>query len=297
MRSPIEPFMEKHFALRLGALFFGMLFSALSIAQQTDCPKHFAGGAAPEFISEKLAHNTVELCFEAYAVMHSGVSRTPLWSAEHLNRARISDAKAMKRRNAFHPEEQLPPNERAELRDYARSGFDRGHMSPSGDMPDESAQYESFSLANIIPQDPNNNQRLWADIEEQTRYLAAHRGELYVITGPMFEGESLRRINGRVLVPTHVFKAVYDPIRKQAGAYIAPNTEGAEYETVPIAELERRINIDLFPGLPSEVKQRKMNLPTPSVRQRRPGPHKENDADGKAQDVVRRILRTFGIRP
>jgi endonuclease G len=289
--------MEKTLALRLGALFFGMILSALSIAQQTECPEHYAGGAAPEFISEKLAHHTAELCFEAYAVMHSGVSRTPLWSAEHLNRARVSDAKAMKRRNTFHPEGQLPPNERAELRDYARSGFDRGHMSPSGDMPDETAQYESFSLANIIPQDPENNQRLWADIEEQTRYLAAHRGELYVITGPMFEGESLRRINGRVLVPTHVFKAVYDPIRRQAGAYIAPNTGGAEYETVPIAELERRINIDLFPGLSPEVKQRKMNLPAPSARQRRPGAHKDSETGGKAQDIIRRILRSFGMKP
>lgn len=282
--------MKKNFSLLLSALLFSAIFSTDSIAQPTSCPEHFAGGEAPEITNEKLAERAQQLCFEAYAVMHSGVSRTPLWSAEHLNRGRISSARAMTRRNNFHPEEQLPANSRAELRDYARSGFDRGHMSPSGDMPTESAQYESFSLANIIPQNANNNQNLWANIEEQTRNLAARRGELYVITGPMFEGASIQRINGRILVPTHVFKAVYDPARRQAGAYIAPNAPGSEYQTVPIAELEKRININLFPRLPADIKQREMDLPAPASR--RSGSQKGNEE----YDFIRRILRSFGIR-
>jgi endonuclease G len=290
IHSPIEVFMRKNIVLRLAALLFGAIAGTVSIAQPTSCPEHFAGGEAPEITNEKLADKSAQLCFEAYAVMHSGISRTPLWSAEHLNRDRISSAKAMTRRNNFHSEEQLPANSRAELRDYARSGFDRGHMSPSGDMPSETAQYESFSMANIIPQDANNNQHLWAGIEEQTRNLANRRGELYVITGPMFEGASVQRINGRVLVPTHVFKAVYDPARRQAGAYIAPNAPGSEYQTVPIAELEKRININLFPRLPAEIKQRKMDLPEPASR--RSGSHKGNEQ----QDFIRRILRSFGIR-
>jgi endonuclease G len=271
-------------------LFFALLVSAASAGQPTSCPEHFADGEAPEFINEKLAEKTMPLCFEAYAVIHSGISRTPLWSAEHLSRSRIESARTMKRRNTFHPEERLPADARAELRDYARSGFDRGHMSPSGDMPNETAQYESFSLANIIPQDANNNQHLWAGIEEKTRDLAERRGELYVITGPIFEGSSLQRLNGRVLVPTHVFKAVYDPKRRQAGAYIAPNAAGSEYQTVSIAELEKRINIDLFPQLPAETKQRKMDLPAPG--ERRPGARKGADDDS----LIRRILRSFGIK-
>ena len=85
-----------------------------------------------------------------FAVMYSGISRTPLWSAEHLTRESILDAKDLKGRAAFHPEGELPSNERAELSDYARSGFDRGHMAPSADMPNRSARQQCFSLANMI---------------------------------------------------------------------------------------------------------------------------------------------------
>jgi endonuclease G len=248
---------------RFFLLFIALLVSQAISAEPTRCPEHFAGGKAPQFLNQKLAARTTPLCYEGYAVMHSGVSHTPIWSAEHLTADRINDAKGIKRRNAFHPEESLPRDDRAELRDYARSGFDRGHMSPSGDMPTEDAQYQSFSLANMIPQDPNNNQQLWEGTEESVRSLTKRRGELYVVTGPIFEGASIQRINGRVLVPTFVYKAVYDPVNQQAGAYIAPNAPGTEYQTVSIADLEKRININLFPGMPDQVKQTRMDLPEP----------------------------------
>jgi endonuclease G len=254
---------------RLFLLFIALFISHASSAQPTRCPEHFAGGQPPQFINPKLAAKAVPLCFEGYAVMHSGVSRTPLWSAEHLTADRIRDAKTIKRRNTFHSEDQLPADQRAELRDYSRSGFDRGHMSPSGDMPTESAQYESFSLANMIPQDPNNNQQLWAGIEESVRALVKRRGELYVVTGPIFEGASLQRINGRVLVPTYVFKAIEDPVRREGAAYIAPNAPGTDYRIVSIADLEKRLNINLFPNMSVKEKESKMDLPEPRPYGRR----------------------------
>ena len=85
------------------------------------------------------------------------------------------------------------------------------HLAPAADMPDERAQHESFSLANMIPQDPQSNRGLWSGIESAVRGLARNSGELYVVSGPVFQGATLQRLRGRVLVPTHIFKAVYDP--------------------------------------------------------------------------------------
>jgi endonuclease G len=250
-------------ALRILLLAAAALLAACG-TKPPSCDEHFLEGQAPQITSPNLAKDTQTLCYSAFSVSFSGVSRTPLWSAEHLTAREVEQAKEIKRKNAFHAEEKLPPGMRSELADYARSGFDRGHMSPSGDMPTEQAQYESFSLANMIPQSPKNNQILWEGIEEATRSLARRSGELYIVTGPLFEGGNLQRINGRVLVPTSVFKAIYDPATKQAAAYVTANAPGMEYQTLSIAELENRARINLFPKLAAEAKANKMALPVPT---------------------------------
>src|SRR5690606_7080367 len=246
---------------------FAATFSFAASLQ--DCPQHFAESRPPEFVNEKMAARARPLCYEGFAVMHSGIARTPLWSAEYLTAERLAEARKIKRRNTFHEEKRLPKADRAELRDYSRSGFDRGHLSPAADMASEQAQYESFSLANIVPQDPHNNQNLWVAIEGITRNFTRSGEDVYVISGPLFEGERLQRLRGRVLVPTHMFKAIYLPQRGQASAYITPNAPGTAYEIVPVAELERRLGINLFPTLSQEVKQTRISLPHPRVRTRK----------------------------
>jgi len=75
----------------------------------------------------------------------------------------------------FHPDKSIPSAERAELRNYARSGYDRGHVAPSADMFDMQSQHESFSLANMVPQEPSVNRRIWGAVELTTRKLTKGR--------------------------------------------------------------------------------------------------------------------------
>jgi endonuclease G, mitochondrial len=249
-----------------------LLLGTVAPAQTTACLEHFANKAAPELTRPALQKKTIGLCFEAFALIHSGVSRTPLWVAEKLTRESLIRARGVPREDNFHAEETLPPEDRAELHDYARSGFDRGHMAPAANMPTPTAQHESFSLANIVPQQRQNNQILWAAIESATRHMTNQRGELYVMTGPIFEGEKVERINGRVFIPTHIYKAVYDPAKKEGAAWIAPNTADNTFEVVSIAELEKRIRINLFPGIPAEVKDKIASLPELRMRSRQRNP-------------------------
>lgn len=236
---------------------------ALPAWATTQCSSLFAAGVAPTITNIKLKPRTQEVCFESFAVLNSGISRTPLYSAEHLTRANVEAANTLSRHDSFHPESSLPAHDRAELSDYARSGFDRGHMSPNGDMANRSAQAESFSLANMVPQVHANNAGVWAGIEETARQMALSEGEMYVVSGPAFIGNDIQRI-GNVLVPTHLWKVLYSPSQHRAGAYVITNDDTRTYSSVTVSALENMIGISLLPGLSQKIRDSGMELPTPS---------------------------------
>ncbi len=227
----------------------------------TQCSQSFYGGVYPEFSNTKLSNNTQALCMDGFAVMYSGVSRTPLWSAEYLTRKRLQQAKEIDREDSFHEESQLPQSMRAQLSDYSGSGYDRGHLAPNGDMANRSQQYDSFSLANIAPQSPRNNRYIWRNIETATRYLTQQYGEVYTVTGVAFTDKKAKQLAGRVLVPSHFFKAVYIPASNQAGVYYAPNDESERIEIISIDELTAKIGIDVLPVLDAKTKAQALDLP------------------------------------
>ncbi|WP_298091584.1 DNA/RNA non-specific endonuclease [uncultured Sphingomonas sp.] len=239
-------------ALVLAASTGCALFSPVGAA--TRCPQHFANGAEPKLINPKLAVSATELCNSRFATLSSGVTRTPLFAAEHLTRASVAAAREYDQRdNRFHADTRLGTADRARLDDYAGSGFDRGHMAPSGDMTDATSDYESFSLANMVPQAGGLNRNSWADLENYVRRLTTTLGDTYVVTGPLYEGSRLKTLNGRVLVPTSTWKALYAP-GQGAGAWIATNTAAPRWQVVSIAELTRRTGIDPFPRLAAATK-------------------------------------------
>lgn len=240
-----------------------VLITGIGTAQARTCPELFADGRRPDLVNPKLGANSVPLCYDAFGLLYSGISRTPVYAAEHLTRASVAAARMVDRVDAFHDEEALPEEDRSRLEDYVRSGFDRGHMAPAGDMPTGAAQAQSFSLANVVPQDRGLNRGLWSAIEEDVRRMATRRGALFVVTGPIYSGADLPSINGRVLVPTQLFKALYDPASGEAGAYFVPNRADAEWRKVSLAELRDLSGLDVFPGLPDPTKARAMDLPEP----------------------------------
>ena len=131
--------------------------------------------------------------------------------AQRLNRRSVEDADE-KRATRFFADARLPLAERAELEDYKRSGYSRGHMAPAGDMPTATAMEQSFSLANMVPQDIQHNGGAWAKIEQDTRHYARRaKGDEFVITGPVFTPQSPKIGQNGVKVPTYLFSR---PLKK-----------------------------------------------------------------------------------
>lgn len=97
---------------------------------------------------------------------------------------------------------QVTPN------DYRNSGYDRGHLLPSGDRTvSVAANSATFLMTNIIPQAPENNRGLWAELEQYTRQLVRQGDqEVYVIAGAYGHRETLAE--GRVTVPSRLWKVI-----------------------------------------------------------------------------------------
>jgi len=232
------------------ALFFGITTAAHAATDFAACQQFFAQGAIPQ------VHNTQSLkpralCFDSFAILHSGTTKTPVYVAERMNAAQVEDAQDEQRTNKFFADARLPRAERAELDDYKGSGYDRGHMAPAGDMPNATAMAQSFSLANMVPQAPQNNRKSWAGIEKATRkYIKRAKGDVYVITGPVF-GQAPSMIGaGQVWVPQYLFKLVYDPTTHRAWAHWIENSDSARAERpITYRELVKRTGIEFLPGV------------------------------------------------
>lgn len=148
--------------------------------------------------------------------------------------------------------------------DYARSGYDRGHMAPNfaiATRHGEAAQRETFLMSNIVPQLHTLNAGLWRELELKiaTSYPARY-GEVWAIVGPVF-GPQPKRLRGSVAVPEAFFLIVIDENegKLRTLALLVPqeapaNAEPARYLT-SIAEIQRRTGLDFLTELDDAAEQ------------------------------------------
>lgn len=125
-------------------------------------------------------------------------------------------------------------------------------MAPAGDMPTPTAMAQSFSLANMVPQNSKQNSGSWAKIEKDTRqYALRAKGDVFVITGPVFAPGAQTIGANQVAVPTHLFKLVYDANTGKAWAHWQENAESARAgKPIDYRELEKRVGMKLLPSVP-----------------------------------------------
>lgn len=241
-----------HQTLRLlVAASLGLVLTLPAHAGFKDCTEHFAG--ALPVMPVQAPQLQRELCFDDFAILHSGETKTPLLVAQRLSRSSLTRAKDVSRKDNFYEEARLPQAHRAWLRDYRASGpagerYDRGHLAPAADMPSENGMAQSFSLANMVPQVPSNNRGPWAEIEKSTRhYVMRASGDVYVLTGAVFSSAAMRLGPGKVAVPSHLYKLVFDPATRKVWAHWLENSESARVSRpISLEELMTRTGIDFY---------------------------------------------------
>lgn len=129
----------------------------------------------------------------------------PNWASWDLTAA---DVGSSGRSSDFYTDTNLPAGfYEVTTGNYSGSGYDRGHMCPSGDRTDSDADNALvFFLSNIIPQAADNNQGVWESFESYCRSLATGNGsELLITCGPSgFNGTWIP--SGKAAVPQYVWK-------------------------------------------------------------------------------------------
>jgi endonuclease G, mitochondrial len=197
------------------------------------------------------AESTTFLCRTRYALLHSNKHKIPIYSAERLARADLDGP--VRRTDDFRTDLDLPTASRSEPSDYRGSGYDRGHMSPSGDFStNRSAMSESFLMSNMVPQNRPMNTGIWSQLEVATRSCARSAGVVHIITGPVIPTAPKTIGRNKVSIPSQIYKIVLDPATNQTRAYLIPNkavpadNKFSPY-SVSIDTVEQATGLDFFP--------------------------------------------------
>ncbi len=220
-------------------------------SQEKDHPKEFL--YLPTHGKGHEVHHTY------YSLSFRDEHHLPEWVAYELTSKNIRRGRT-KRHNDFDPDPAVPLS--AHPRDYTRSGYDRGHMVPAGDMKiNQTAMEETFYMSNICPQAPALNRGIWRELEEDLRDQAMNDKHLYIITGPILNKIEKRIGRNKVSVPSHYYKIVLDysePEIKMIG-FIFPNKK-CEGEPLDYAQrvdaIEAMTELDFFSALPDSLEEK-----------------------------------------
>lgn len=110
---------------------------------------------------------------------------------------------------------------------YIKSGFDRGHLTPSHITTyDTVVNRYSFSLFNQAPQYSYFNQHPWEKLEQRTeKIIDSLKQDATIITGVIYNEKSKTYL-GKIKIPTHYYKIL--TIGKNQWVWIAQNSAKKE---------------------------------------------------------------------
>ncbi|KAJ4416436.1 nuclease [Gnomoniopsis sp. IMI 355080] len=206
--------------------------------------------------------------------------RNPHWVVEHITPASLATRDGDRKHSVFAEDTAVPEKFRAHLKDYFRSGFDRGHQVPAADCKwSQTAMNDTFFLSNMCPQVGEGfNRDYWAHFEDFCRRLTERYPSVRIVTGPLYlpkrdpqDGKWYTKYEmignpPSVAVPTHFYKVIFAEDGKVGGnvalgAFVLPNAPIpnakpiTDFE-VPLEAVERASGLEFASKLPAARRKR-----------------------------------------
>ncbi|NBR00152.1 MAG: DNA/RNA non-specific endonuclease [Actinobacteria bacterium] len=242
---------------------------ALAWDQRANLPMTACADEMPWGAPTSTKTNVVDRCLEGFALQHDNDARIATWVAYTVTPEEALGC--FPRTNAFVAHAAVPKGQRAETSDYAKSGYDQGHLAPDGDMSwNQQVEYESFLLSNMSPQVPNVNRGVWKYIETTVRAWTWERGHTFAVyAGNIYAVGTSKTIGAnKVIVPDSLFKVAVDTVTGEVFAFILPNvgkleTTDPKRYAVSVADIEAQAGITL--PLPAGADKKAVRADLPPV--------------------------------
>ena len=192
------------------------------------------------FASFALSQDTVRLKHTNYISVFDKTKKYPVLVEWWITKKMVSCDKPLKRKDNFKPDPKLP-KETDLLKDYVKSGYDRGHMMPAADnlCQTQEIQDECFYFSNMSAQKHSLNAGDWKSLETLTREFAKNIDSIHVWSGNIGE---IKKI-GTVSVPEYCWKVIYFKQPNKFVAYLFKNDnskpDGIDNNEVPLTKITK----------------------------------------------------------
>lgn len=192
-----------------------------------------------------------------YTLRYSEMHEQAIWVAYTLTHEMVNgDAK---RKDDFRQDPEVD-TQSAALSDYEGAGYDRGHLCPAADMNFTSeAMSETFYMSNMSPQEPSFNRGIWKKLEAVVRNWASEKGNIYVVTGPVFRDNIDKIGENEVTVPGYYYKVIYDPVAEKMISLVLPNEKSSvslQHFVCTVDSVETITGIDFFAEMEDDKEDR-----------------------------------------
>ncbi|KAH9239082.1 nuclease [Colletotrichum chrysophilum] len=207
-------------------------------------------------------------------------TRNPHWVVEHITPASLAQKGGDRKGSTFLEDPSVPEKFQAKLKDYFRSGYDRGHQVPAADCKwSQRAMDDTFYLTNMCPQVGDGfNRDYWAHFEDFCRRLTSRYPSVRIVTGPLYlpkrdpvDGKWYTKYEvignpPNVAVPTHFYKVIFAEDGKAGGnvaigAFVMPNAvipnekPLSDFE-MPLEAVERAAGLEFASKLAPQRRRR-----------------------------------------
>lgn len=187
--------------------------------------------AIEDYIDKKKCDQIIDK--QLYQICYSYKYKGALSGWVKLDANLVNTTSDIKKRPKFYNEDAIPMKYRTKYKDYSGYGeqWNRGHFIVADADFDynEKALNKAYTMANIIPQSSNVNQKTWTKVERYGRMLARKLGYINSISIAKYENLN-QKISNDIIIPTKLYRIYYNNDEKFEKCFEYENKLDIDYK-------------------------------------------------------------------